>query len=606
MKRSFLLLLLSVMPLSGMRAEVFDYEKIADHPRLLLRDGSVERIKKMIRSKGNKDLLYVHHEIIAIADQTLNEKPCKWPGEGHILATSRRILRRVFNSSYAYLLTGYHAYADRAEQEILNACDFPHWDPDHFLDTAEMCFAMAIAYDWLYDYLSEKTKEIIEQNIIEKAIKPSYEAGFYEMSSNWNQVCNSGIVAGCLAIFEKIPQIAEERIAKSVATNPLALASYAPHGGYPEGYTYWGYGTGYNVLMFAMLESALGNDAGLSHAEGFLQTSEFMQFMTTPAGNCFGFADSNPSAACNIMQFWFASKRNMPSLLYLERKLLSKGDPQLETWKNVLPSMMVFASDMELAGNVAPPVRNTWFNAGPVPLYLYRGGWDSEEDTYVGVKGGKCRYSHAHMDIGNFVFEKGGVMWATDVGTQSYGTFYKNGVDVWNFTQDSQRWDIWRYCNQMHNIITVNGGRQNVDAFASIEEVYDTPQKRGCRVDLDGIYSLQLAGAERHVWLSEDETLHVQDFLVTKPGHHAEVSWNMVTRASAEITGKNTICLTKGKHRVEMTVKSPSDVEMYIKGTDSPFSWDLDNPGTLRVGFRTVLPPDSECKLDVELVYFKK
>lgn len=125
-------------------------------------------------------------------------------------------------------------------------------------------------------------------------------------------------------------------------------------------------------------------------------------------------------------------------------------------------------------------------------------------------------------------------------------------------------------------------------------------------MDLDGIYSLQLAGAERHVWLSEDETLHLQDFLVTKPGHDAEVSWNMVTRASAEITGKNTICLTKGRHRVEMTVKSPSDVEMYIKGTDSPFSWDLDNPGTLRVGFRTVLPPDSECKLDVELVYFKK
>lgn len=605
MKRCFLMMFLSVIPCFGLRAETFDYEQIADHPRLLLTDGSVGRIKKMIRNKANKDLMYVHYEIIAIADQTLDEKPCKWPGEGHILATSRRILRRVFNSAYAYLLTGYHAYADRAEQEILNACDFPHWDPAHFLDTAEMCMAMAIAYDWLYDYLSDATKEIIEKNIVEKAIRPSYEAEFYNMSSNWNQVCNSGIVAGCLAIFEKIPQVAKERIEKSISSNPLALASYAPDGGYPEGYGYWGYGTGYNVLMFAMLESALGHDAGLSQAPGFMQTSEFMQFMTTPAQNCFGFADSNPYAECNVMQFWFASKRKMPSLLYLERKLLSKGDPQLEAWKNVLPSMMVFASDMDLTGTAAP-TKNTWSNAGPVPLYIYRGGWDSDEDTYFGVKGGKCRYSHAHMDNGNFVFEKGGIMWATDVGTQSYGTFYKNDIDVWNFSQDSERWDIWRYCSEMHNVLTINGGRQNVDAFAAITEVYDSPQKRGCLVDLDETYSLQLDGARREVWLSEDETLHIQDFLKTKPDVNAEVSWNMVTQATARITGKNTISLTKGKHKVTLKVVAPTEVEMVIRNTDSPFSWDLDNPGTTRVGFRTSLPAGGDYKLDVELIYSKK
>lgn len=599
------MLFLTISTLSDMMAETFDYSKIADHPRLLLSDGSVDRIKKMIKVKGNKDLLYVHHEIIAIADESLNQPPCKWPGEGHILATSRRILRRVFNLSYAYLLTGYHPYAERAEQEILNACDYPHWDPDHFLDTAEMCMAMAIAYDWLYDWLSDKTKTVIEENIMEKAIKPSYDAEFYKMSSNWNQVCNSGIVAGCLAIFEKIPDVAIERIEKSIATNPLALGSYAPHGGYPEGYSYWGYGTGYNVLMFANLESALGHDAGLSEYPGFMQTSEFMQFMTTPSYNCFGFADSGTEAACNIMQFWFASKRKMPSLLYLERRLLAKGDPQLEMWKNVLPSMMVFASDMDLSGNGVPD-KNTWYNAGPVPLYLYRGGWESPEDTYVGVKGGKNKYSHAHMDNGNFVFEKGGVMWATDVGTQSYGTFYKNGIDVWNFTQNSQRWDIWRYCNQMHNILTVNDGRQKVDAFASITEVFDTPEKRGCRVDLNDTYSLQLSGAVREVWLSKDETLHIQDFIQTNDSEDAEVSWNMVTRGTPEITGKNTILLSKGKHRVLLKVVSPENVEMVIRGTDSPFSWDLDNPGTTRVGFKTLLPAGGNYILDVELIYSKK
>ena len=50
-----------------------------------------------------------------------------------------------------YRLEGKPAYAERAWQELDAAAHFPDWNPRHFLDTAEMTHAFAVAYDWLYD-----------------------------------------------------------------------------------------------------------------------------------------------------------------------------------------------------------------------------------------------------------------------------------------------------------------------------------------------------------------------------------------------------------------------------------------------------------------------
>lgn len=91
-------------------------------------------------------------------------------------------------------------------------------------------------------------------------------------------------------------------------TNPKALSAYGPDGGYPEGFHYWGYGTSFQVLLIAVLESALGTDAGLSEYPGFLESARFMEFMTAPSGEYFNFSDAVNGVRCNMMMFWFAKK----------------------------------------------------------------------------------------------------------------------------------------------------------------------------------------------------------------------------------------------------------------------------------------------------------
>lgn len=584
-------------------AKELDYEHLPDHPRLILHKGEEKAIRATFKKKSNRYLMEAHYHCLSIADQTLTESPYKWPGEGHILATSRNILRRVVNLAYAYRMTGHFPYAKRAEEEMLNACMFPHWDPGHFLDTAEMCFAMAIGYDWLYDYLSESSRELIRKAIMEKAFGPADHYKSYRRTNNWNSVCNAGLVSGAAAIFEHCPEVARDRIEKSIEANPIVLASYAPDGAYPEGYSYWSYGTGYQVILLTILEEVFGSCAGLDMYPGFLNTGYFLQMMCSPTGHCFSFSDSGDQQLCNLMLFWFSRRLKDPSLVFLEKQLLGKGNVNYGIEDRFLPLMLTWASKQNL-DEIPTPSRHVWTNEGTVPLFIYRSGWDNSEDTYLGIKGGRPDYSHGHMDSGEFYFEKGGVIWAKDMGGQSYGTFYKNNVRCWDFSQDGDRWGIWRNCTLMHNTITVNEGRHLACANTKITDIIDSPDAKGCRLNLSQALSLQLDSAIRTVILTGGDTiLEIEDLLWTKPDADASVYWNMTTCADARIVSDREILLYSGKKSMRLLVESPEDVETVILSTKSPFSWDIANPGTCRVGFKTKIQASSFSTIRVKLVY---
>ena len=183
-----------------------------------------------------------------------------------LLSVSRVVLRRVFYLSYAYVTTEDMRYAQRAEKEMLAVSEFSDWNPSHFLDVGEMTLALAIGYDWLYRQLPVRSRSIIGTAIYEKGLKASENdshAWFFKSNNNWNQVCNAGMIFGALATLERSPEYCKELIAKCLESNPIAQTSYEPDGAYPEGYGYWDYGTSFEVLLVAALQSALDTDAGI-------------------------------------------------------------------------------------------------------------------------------------------------------------------------------------------------------------------------------------------------------------------------------------------------------------------------------------------------------
>src|SRR5262245_47047836 len=258
-------------------------QSLSPHPRLMLTAKDLEDLKKSIASDSLQEQTW--KLALAEADRVTGLPPLQRVLEGkRLLAVSRECLSRVMHLSLAWRMTGDAKYLNRARDEMLNVCRFENWNPSHFLDVAEMTTALAIGYDWLYDGLNEADRATIRHAIVDKGIKASQvgRQTWITLDNNWNQVCNGGMAMGMLAIAEDEPALAAEIVTRSINGLPYAMKQYAPDGAYPEGPGYWSYGTTYNVMLIASLESALGTDFGLADAPGFLATAEYFLQMTGP------------------------------------------------------------------------------------------------------------------------------------------------------------------------------------------------------------------------------------------------------------------------------------------------------------------------------------
>lgn len=190
-------------------AQSLDYERMNPHPRLLLTQGGEEAVKRSITCFPS--LLKVHERILKESDEILIQQMAERVMEGkRLLGVSRLALKRIFYLSYAYRMTKEEKYAYRATQEMLSVSRFPDWNPSHFLDVGEMVLALSIGYDWLYEYLEPEIRSIVRDAIVEKGLDAAApDEWFYRAVSNWNSVCNGGLLCGALAVFEDVPDKAK-------------------------------------------------------------------------------------------------------------------------------------------------------------------------------------------------------------------------------------------------------------------------------------------------------------------------------------------------------------------------------------------------------------
>ncbi len=229
-----------------------------DHPRLLATREEFQRLRESLNSNPLAEA--TAQAIIRQADVMLDEKPIERQLQGRrLLGQSRRCVKRMLTLAMAFQLSQDQKYVDRAEQEMLAVAAFSDWNPSHFLDVAEMTFGMAVGYDWLYDELSGESRQTIREAIVQKGVQlpfTSRHKGWVRARNNWGQVCHGGLTAGALAILEDEPELAAKTVLNAVQNVRFSTDAYAPNGGYPEGPGYWVYGTSYNVLLIAVLESA--------------------------------------------------------------------------------------------------------------------------------------------------------------------------------------------------------------------------------------------------------------------------------------------------------------------------------------------------------------
>jgi len=573
---------------------------LPSHPRILMLAGEEQQIKINIATEPA--WAKIHQSIIAECDNLLTVRTSERILEGRrLLGVSREALRRIFYLSYSYRMTGEDKYAERAEKEMMAVSAFSDWNPSHFLDVAEMTMAVAIGYDWLYNKLSPTSREIIKSAILKNGIDPSLSSrnnGWLQTDNNWNQVCNAGMTYGALAIFEDAPELSKMIIDRAVESIRISMDVYAPDGAYPEGYGYWDYGTSFNAMFLSAIEKIWKTDYTLTQIPGFMKTASYMVNMIGATGQCFNYADNGLGGSMHPTMFWFAAKTNDKSVLWEQRKQLDSG--RKFSRDRLLPAVLIWGSGIRLA-DIEKPKELMWVGNGENPVALMRTSWTDPNAIYVGFKGGQAWTNHAHADAGSFVMEANGIRWASDFGPQDYNSLETKGVDLWNRQQNSQRWQVFRYNNFVHNTLTVDNQLHVVNGKADFASWSSNSSFMNAVVDMSKVFEGQLSKSLRGVAIVNGQYVTVRDEL-TAMNRETTVRWTMLTTADAKITGKNTIELRKDGKKLTLQVVEPANVTMKTWTTTPTNDFDAPNPGTVLVGFEVKIPAGASAAFTVKLI----
>lgn len=507
------------------------------HPRLLASDADFTRLRDLTASDALAGAMY--QKLQRQADTILKQKPIEHRLIGpRLLDQSRLCLERVYTLAMVYRLSGDPRYLDRAVLEMKTAAGFADWNPSHFLDVAEMTHALAIGYDWLYASLSAEDRALIRRAIVEKGLDEAIRIykdhrWWVVVTHNWNQVCNGGITLGALAVAEDEPEKAAYTVGQSAESIRRAMNSYAPEGGWAEGPGYWQYATSYNVFYLAGLETALGNDFGLSATPGFAHAGDFRIYFQGPTGQTFNYADAHPGAGTAPEMFWLARKFDQPVFAWDELRRLKA---------NARPSALdlLWYTPKAVSAQEARWPLTRMFQG--VDVAFLRSDWEDPKALWIAVKGGDNQANHSHLDLGSFVLEKGGVRWAVDLGSDDYnmpGYFGK------------ERFTYYRLKTESHNTVTIDGDSQYYKGKAPMQ------MREGAAViDLSQTYPGKLTSWTRTVRIAGGDTaVIVDDIAAERP---VDAVWGMITDGDVTIGGAHAT-IGKGGATLRAEVVSPKD-----------------------------------------------
>lgn len=525
------------------------------HPRLLATTADFQKVREQVEPGG---LLEAQWNLLRKkADAVLTEPPVKYelPDGVRLLEVSRKVLGRVQLLGLAFQVSGDVRYRDRLWQEMEAVTQFADWHPVHFLDTAEMTAAVAIAYDWLYDAWTPEQRKQLREAIVEKGLKPGQvayrgTAWWPKCEHNWNQVCNGGLTMGALAVGDEEPALAGEILATAIRMVPRAIQHYAPDGAWAEGPGYWAYATTYTVYMIASLETATGRDWGLASIPGLNLAGDFPLCMNGPSGRSFNFADAGDGAVHAPAMYWLGKKFERPDYDEFERAFAVKSPMPLD--------LLWSASRSPMESNCFPVFGlGHYFRETEVVALGVSG--DSKR-FYVAFKAGDNKANHSHLDCGSFVLDAFGQRWILDIGSDDY-----NLPDYFG----KRRWEYYRLRAEGHNTLVLNPDTQP-DQDPKAKTVITKFSDKGGRpfgiADLTPAYARNAKSVRRGVALIESKAVLIQDEVEAGPA--TDLWWFAHTPAAIELAkdGKSAT-LKIGKETLLVRVLAPANAVLEVMET---------------------------------------
>ncbi|MFF7682028.1 heparinase II/III family protein, partial [Microbacterium sp. NPDC007973] len=564
---------------------------VGEHPRLLATGSRMQQLS----AQAAKDPVSAElaEWVKSSAKSLLSAGNLKYDttDDGNMLDDAQLLGRRLQDLLLATRLTGDTAYQTRAWRDVSQAIRLPSWNPDHFLDTAEMTSALAIALDWGYSGWTAAQRASIVDAIVTKGLQPSlpvYEAadnspGPYRNIGNWtgradnvNIIVNASMVEGAIAVArETNSPVPGQVYAHGMESIQNGLQAYADAGGFVEGQSYWAYATRHLASLANTLQAATGSHRGVLDRPGIRAGLSFILGTRMPAGQYATFADN------------LASIDVAPAFAGLGYALQDPGytsaATQARSSRYAAMSLLWRNPDLDNGASSAP----LDYEDKSTGVFTSRGSRSDPNSTFVSLRtASNPKLSHQHMDAADFGLQALGETWATDLGRDeaTYNLLEEKG----------NRWDYYRVGPQGHNTLLINpqAGVVPQPAEPTVATASGfSPETSFATTDVSNLYSNDVQSWRRGVELFEQRTsVRVQDEVASS--RRASILWSMHTGADIAISasGKSATLYQNGK-RLFATLVSPSNAQFEIAAAQPwptmPSPPQADNSGTRKLIVRT-------------------
>lgn len=500
-----------------------------EHPRILITKDELPALR--LKIENDEKVKEWMNDVIETADQSIGSEPLDYGATDGVRMTYICDLanERIRSCGFTYLMTGDEKYAQEVVTNVMNICSFPDWHPNHFLDTARLAMAVAVGYDWCYDYFTDEQKKTVRDALVEYSMKEimkdfkdeerdrSYKWSIPSSTypTNWISHCCGGVSLAALAIGDEdaeAQQLCGEIISRGLNNLKDLLAAFAPDGAWYEGNGYWmGTYEGFSIC-FNAYKTALGTDYGLTNSPG-LHEGAYYEIGTQhePIG-CINLSDCSEALINPTSFLWLSNLYNDPGLTkYYTLNKKDKGNVFDIIWYN--PEL----NNGEL--NIA---EDGYYRE--VEITTSRTGF-GKQDLFFAFHGAEDGRDNSHLDGGTFFFDLFGQRWARDMGSEP-SDYLHTGI---------RRWDKYRCRAEGHNTLSFNPSYlddQNRFAICPVDRFEYNDYSSVSSSDLTELYAYKNVESMRRTAFVDkvDKTVTVQDEIVMKkPG---DFYWFMHTYAS--------------------------------------------------------------------------